>query len=529
MKQLNPKAIEILKTGTLEQRRYICEKEPVYFFVYYFPQFFTYPIAPFHWDMYDDLKDLRDGNITQLAWIAFRESAKTSLAKMYIMYCIAYKKKHYINYDSFTKKNAEKALFDITVQLQTNQKLIADFGQLYNEPSTREKKTKKTISDFLTSNGIKVEAFSTNEPTRGRIHGEHRPDLFILDDFENNKTKDSLAYTEAVISHIDEMQGGLAPTASVIYLGNYITETGSVDWIISQAENNDRMRVRKVAIIENGKPTWPGKYTLTNQEASLNNKVSIEQKRKEIEHFEAEMMNNPYSPEDLFFDRDKVEKAIENAKEPDNIVAGVHIWGSYKPHHRYAIGADTSEGIGKDSNTLVTIDFTTGEAIATYADANISPDQFAYVLKDTGNRYGECLVAPERNNTGFATITELKNIYDNIYQEIRRGTVIDQTTKRLGFNTTSSTKPEILYQFKTAFEDGDITIYDRRLLEEMKIFTRNRMTDRTTALTTRHFDLLMAACIAWAMREYAESGGHPYSRAEDEALAEERMRANEPI
>ena len=39
-----------------------------------------------------------------MAWIAFRESAKTSYAKLFVIWLIAYKKRFYINVDSFDKE-----------------------------------------------------------------------------------------------------------------------------------------------------------------------------------------------------------------------------------------------------------------------------------------------------------------------------------------------------------------------------------------------------------------------------------------
>jgi acyl-CoA thioester hydrolase len=39
----------------------------------------------------------------------------------------------------------------------------------------------------------------------------------------------------------------------------------------------------------------------------------------------------------------------------------------------------------------------------------------AYEIKNGGTRYGNCLVAPERNNHGNGTIAILKMIYHNIF------------------------------------------------------------------------------------------------------------------
>lgn len=47
---------------------------------------------------------------------------------------------------------AENNLLDIALELQTNQYLIADFGQLYFDQTGQKKSKKSSVSNFLTSN-----------------------------------------------------------------------------------------------------------------------------------------------------------------------------------------------------------------------------------------------------------------------------------------------------------------------------------------------------------------------------------------
>lgn len=75
----------------------------------------------------------------------------------------------YVNVDSYDKNNAESILFDVVTELQTNQQLIQEFGQLYNAPRTKEQAALKRISNFITNNGIRVEAHTALTPMRGRL------------------------------------------------------------------------------------------------------------------------------------------------------------------------------------------------------------------------------------------------------------------------------------------------------------------------------------------------------------------------
>ena len=91
--------------------------------------------------------------------------------------------------------------------MQTNQEYKRDYGEMYNAKRDPNEATQKRINNFVTNNGVRVEAHSTQESVRGRLHGHQRPDFLLLDDFETNKTKDSQAYTKQVIDHISEFKG----------------------------------------------------------------------------------------------------------------------------------------------------------------------------------------------------------------------------------------------------------------------------------------------------------------------------------
>jgi len=303
---VNKKALQICIEGTKEQRRYLCERDFSLFFTYYFLEYIKYPFAPFHFDMFADVKDLMEGKIREVAWIAFRESAKTSISKIFLMWMVAYGKKKYINVDSFDKENAERILFDIVLEMQINKRLRQDFGELYNSKRSSDEVKQKRINNFVTNNGVRVEAHSTQESVRGRIHGHQRPDFLLLDDFETAKTKDSEAYTSQIIKHIKEFQAGLDGSAKILYLGNYITEFGSVQSLINRSQHDKGLRIRIIPVIAGGLPTWPAKYALTDDEARGTGKISLEDKRRQLgsTDFNAEMMNQPIDEEKQEFKKE---------------------------------------------------------------------------------------------------------------------------------------------------------------------------------------------------------------------------------
>jgi phage terminase large subunit-like protein len=288
----NLDALHYAISSSPEERKYILEKDFSLWFCYYYIDYIKFPFAPFHYEMFNDISKLVDGTFRELAWVMFRESAKTSIAKGFITYLIATNKRKYINVDSFDKENAERMLFDAILELQKNPRILKDYGELYNVRRNTEELTQKKISNFLTNNGIRVEAHSTQESIRGRLHGSQRPDALILDDFETNKTKDSEAYTAQVAGHISEAQSGMDAGGIVLYLCNYITEYGNVSHLFERSLTDLRLKVRRVdVLLPDGTPSWPQKYTLTDEP----NKVSIPDIKKKLgpQVFDAEMMNNP--------------------------------------------------------------------------------------------------------------------------------------------------------------------------------------------------------------------------------------------
>lgn len=504
-----------------EERRYLCERSFELFLLYYFEEYVQYAFAPFHYEMFEDLRDLQGGSINELLWIVFREGAKTSISKIFLTYIICYEKRYYINVDSFDKGNAEAVLFDVVLSLQTNQKIINDFGNLYNTRRSPEEAQKKRITDFITTTGTRVEAHSTQESVRGRLYKNHRPDFFYIEDFETNKTADSEAYTAQVLRHFSELTGGLGPNSWVLYSCNYISDHGSVQSLIERAKGDKRFRVRNVPIMRDGKLTWPAKYALTDEEAQRTGKVSIAEKRRKLKgDFEKEMMNDPSKAEDAFFTRSIAEEKMRNAREPIEAKGHARYYFKYNPSHRYALAGDPSMGVGRDSNASAMIDFTSipARVVLCYDDNQITPDVFAYELRRQGNEYGTCLIAPECNSeSGGTCVNQLRNIYDidRIYRRIPAERLVDKISAKIGWETNAATKPEIMFQFKSAFEDGLIDVFDMKLLEEIRNYSQVDL--QNTPGTTRHFDLLMAAAIAWAMRNYAvfESTGNSDYRQPD--------------
>lgn len=177
----------------------------------------------------------------------------------------------------------------------------------------------------------------------------------------------------------------------------------------------------------------------------------------------------------------------------------------YEPGHRYALGADVSEGVGRHNSTIVIIDYDAKhkiegrliekpKVVAVYCSNKIAPDLFAHEIKNGANRYGACVVCPERNNHGFATLAVLKGIYFNIYQDEQ---------EKLGWQTNMATKPKMLHELRTAVHEGLIDVSDEGLKHEIVSYPAqdlNEMNVDEEDETMGHYDRVIALAICWAMR-----------------------------
>mgnify|MGYP001605273010 FL=1 len=93
------------------------------------------------------------------------------------------------------------------------------------------------------------------------------------------------------------------------------------------------------------------------------------------------------------------------------------------------------------------------------------------------------------------------NLYKAKGKELKINIPVPQV---YGWNTNSLTKSKMFLDFSKVISDGLIFLNDIDLLREAKSYSRNDLIDREEdpRLSTRHFDLLVAACIAWQMKDY---------------------------
>lgn len=242
---------------------------------------------------------------------------------------------------------------------------------------------------------------------------------------------------------------------------------------------------------------------------------------------------HPSTPEEAFltsgnklFEGQMIDDHRENhLQDPIEIQGDFLIYRRYVKGHMYGLGADVSQGVKRDSSTIAVIDFTTGELVLVYRSREIDPVTFAHDIKRAAIMYGGCIAAPEANNVGLTTCVQLNSIYNNIYTQVREDATEIKQTNKLGWLTTSLTKPRMMYELSEAISDGELIIYDDGTLAEMKHMNKeDTLSTLVNENTTRHFDMVTAVAIAWQMRAYMTRGkADPEEVAKVEARRETRL------
>lgn len=209
-------------------------------------------------------------------------------------------------------------------------------------------------------------------------------------------------------------------------------------------------------------------------------------------------------------------EALDAMKLRDPMEATGHweYFADYKPGHRYAVSADPSYGVGKDNATICVMDFDAKddngylkpEMVAMYCCNTTAPDLLAYEIKNASTRYGNCIVSPERNNPGMATLAILKGICNNIYKEVNTNYVDDVETEKLGWSTNRASKPKMIFDLKTAISERLINIPCRKTVYEMKTYLRDDI-DKVGGDGVRHWDRLIAVAICLQMQKYSGISG----------------------
>jgi hypothetical protein len=109
------------------------------------------------------------------------------------------------------------------------------------------------------------------------------------------------------------------------------------------------------------------------------------------------------------------------------------------------------------------------EIVAVYRNNRIDPSMWGELLFYLGRYYNNAFLAVESNSMGIATLQKLEQMgYLNLYKQTKMANVSNEEGMRLGFRTTSASKPVIIGNLKNLIDNEDIMIPAPIVIRELK-------------------------------------------------------------
>lgn len=185
---------------------------------------------------------------------------------------------------------------------------------------------------------------------------------------------------------------------------------------------------------------------------------------------------------------------------------GLSVWALPVPGQPYVMGSDVAEGLeGGDFSVTMVLNARTLEHVASL-HGTWQPGTFAEYSIALGYAYNTAFWGWERNNHGH-TVTRVADVeyhYPRMYwheereANQRQRQEGNQTTRRLGFPTTSATKPGLIDDLDEVIRSFALTSYDDGYWSECQTYVRGPNGD-TNASESNHDDRVMAMGIARRM------------------------------
>lgn len=242
-------------------RKVLVRERLEYFFPIYFHRYMQYETADFHKEIFDILEN----EAIKLAVIcAFRGSAKsTIITTAYVLWSIlGVQQRKFIVICGQTEQKARQYLLNIKNELLNNDLLKKDLGPFTEETNHLGNATAIIIKKL----NVKIMISSVEQSIRGMRHGEHRPDLIILDDIEDtNSVKTKEGRDKAFNWLTSEVVPAGSKKTRIIAVGNLLHEDSVLKRLQKKIESDEMTHMngvyREYPIIDDqGNPLWLGKY-----------------------------------------------------------------------------------------------------------------------------------------------------------------------------------------------------------------------------------------------------------------------------
>jgi len=245
-----------------KKRKLRALEDPFYFFRTYLPHYFNLPFAPFHYELVSLLErrpTLGHSTVVEPVVVsAPREFAKTTITSFgYSLHQILFKLRHFIMIVSDTQDLASDLTGYIYLELAYNERIKHDFGKLVRD--------NWAVHDFITLNDVRVKARGRGQRIRGLKHKQHRPDLLIMDDLENDTSSRSPDRCKDLLRWIaGSAYGAIDVEGNLFIIGTLLSKTSALHTMVNSKDEPYCYWTRRNyrAITTEDESLWPAKFPM---------------------------------------------------------------------------------------------------------------------------------------------------------------------------------------------------------------------------------------------------------------------------
>lgn len=219
--------------------------------------------------------------------------------------------------------------------------------------------------------------------------------------------------------------------------------------------DNEQLQFRRLKIAQNGIDLFNQEFPDTPETAFLTTGRPV--------------FNSSQLQELLKKTRDVQQKlALEGDEWVEHHRGELQTYYKHDSGENYVVSADPAMGLSSGDYSVAQVLDSKKRQVATWR-GHVHPDFFAQILEALGHYYNEAFIIVENNSHGILTCTRLGKdyAYPNFYTEIQHDKITDRETVKLGFTTTSKTKPLIIDQLRAAMREGEIELNDKTTIREM--------------------------------------------------------------
>lgn len=333
----------------------------------------------------------------------------TNLTMKDTLHAVLYQYKHYPILLSDSTEQAEGFLEALREELEENQAIREDFGELAGDVWRS--------GVLVTRTGIKVEAIGSGKKIRGRKHKNWRPDLILLDDAENDEnvatpeqrrklenwfykavSKAGDSYTDILLIgtllHYDSLLAKVMrnPGYQVKKYQAVLQFSDSPLWtqweeLYTSLDNPSHEKDALDFYLKHREAMLEGTQVLWEEKLSYYQLMALRVSEGEASFF-SELQNEPVNPEDCLFQEDWLD--FYNPFQVDFSAPEFQFFGAADP----SLGKSRKS----DYSAIVTLALDTATGYLYVADADIQrrhPDQIIqdifskadWLMKSFGKRY----------------------------------------------------------------------------------------------------------------------------------------------